>query len=62
MRHGGSQNKLLVSGGPRGLGLNSVVYIFVFFGNIIFCQLFKLALSDPAQVTQQLRVILSDLV
>jgi len=40
----------------------SVVYIFVFLGNIIVCQLYKLALTDPAQVTLQLRVILSDLV
>ena len=45
-----------------GPGLNSVAYIFVFLGSIIFCQLYKLTLTDPAQVTLQLRVILSDLV
>jgi hypothetical protein len=38
-----------------------VAYVFVFLGSII-CRLYKLTLSDQAQVILQLRVSLSDLV
>ena len=39
-----------------------VTHVFVFLGSIIICRLYKLTISDQAQVTVQLRVSLSDLV
>jgi hypothetical protein len=46
-------------GGP---GPNSIVYVFMCLGSVIIRQVYKLALSDAAQVTLQLRVSLSNLV
>ena len=51
--------KLLGHSGP---GTDCVVYVFVFLNGIIVFRLYKLALSDQAQVTLQLRVSLFDLV
>jgi hypothetical protein len=48
--------------GPGGPGPNYVAYVFVFLGRIIMCRLYKLTLSDEAQVTLQLTVSLPDLV
>jgi hypothetical protein len=45
-------------GGP---GPDYVAYIVVFLGNIIICLLYKLTLSDKAQVTLQMKVSLADL-
>jgi len=45
--------------GPRPLYLTDG---FVFHGTIIIYRLYRLSLSDQAQVTRQLRVGLSDLV
>jgi hypothetical protein len=39
-----------------------VAYVFVLFGGIIICQLYKVTLSHQAQVTLELRFSLSDLV
>ena len=46
----------------RGPGLRLCCICFIFLGSVIICRLYKLALSDPAQVTLQLTVSLSDLV
>ena len=43
-------------------GPNYVAYAFVCFVSTITCRLFKLTLSEKAQVTLELNVILSDLV
>jgi len=43
-------------------GPDYVAYVFVFSDDIIICRLYKLTLSDQAQVTLQLRVSLSNLV
>jgi hypothetical protein len=57
MRGRGSQYKLV---GPSSLewGLESgyVAYVFIFLGSIIICHLYRLTLSDQAQVILQLRV------
>ena len=62
-RVGGSRYKLpgpgCLEGGP---GPDYVAYVFVFLSSIIICRLYKLTLSDQAQVILQLRVSLSDLV
>jgi hypothetical protein len=43
--------------GPKlGPGSDYVAYVYVFLGSIITCRLYKLTLSDRAQVTLQLRV------
>jgi len=55
----GGRYKLL---GPGGLETDYVVYVFVFLDGIIVFRLYKLALSDQAQFTLQLRVSLFDLV
>jgi hypothetical protein len=61
-REGGSRYKLPGPGGPEGgPGPEFVAYVFVFLGSIIICRLYKLTLSDQAQVTLQLRVSRSDL-
>ena len=49
-------------GPEEGAGPAYVEYVFVFLGSIIICRLYKLTLSDLAQVTLQLRARLSDLV
>jgi hypothetical protein len=46
----------------REPGPEYVVYVFVFLDSIIICRLYKLTISDKAQVTLQLTVSLSDLV
>jgi hypothetical protein len=46
----------------RGPEFDNVAYVSAFLGSIIICRLYKLALSDQAQVTLQLTVSLSDLV
>ena len=46
----------------RDPGPDHVAYVFVFLCSIIICRLYKLILSDKAQVTLQLKVSLSDLV
>jgi hypothetical protein len=43
-------------------GPDNIAYVFVFLGSVIICQVYKLTLSDQAQVTLQLTVSLSDLV
>jgi hypothetical protein len=43
-------------------GLDIVAYVFIFVGSIIICRLYKLNLTDQAQVTLQLRVSVSGLV
>jgi len=44
----------------RGPGPKYVAYVFVFFlGSIISCRLYKLTLSDQAQVPSQVTVSLS---
>jgi hypothetical protein len=48
----------LPEGGP---GSNCVAHGFIFLGSIIICRLYKLTLSDQAQVTLQLGVTLFDL-
>jgi len=45
-----------------GMGPDCVAYVFVFLNHIIICQLYKLTLSDQAQITVQLKVALSKLV
>ena len=51
------------SDGPQGgLGPNYVAYVFAFLRGTIICVLYKITLSDEAQVTLQLRISLSDLV
>jgi hypothetical protein len=45
----------------KGPGPDNVAYV-AFLGSIIVCRLYKLTLSDQAQVTLQLTVSLSDLV
>jgi hypothetical protein len=60
---GGSQYKLPSSVSPEGgPAPKHVEYVCVFLGSVIICQLYKLALSDQAEVTLQLKVNLSDLV
>jgi hypothetical protein len=55
MRGRGSRKKLPRPGGPEGgLGLDYIAYVFVFLGIIIIYRLYKLTLSDQAQVTLQL--------
>jgi hypothetical protein len=49
----------LSESGPRPLYL---AYVFVFYGTIIIYRLYRLPLSDQAQVTRQLRDALSNLV
>jgi hypothetical protein len=39
-----------------------IAHIFVFVGNVVICRLYKLILSNNAQVTLQMRVSLSNLV
>jgi hypothetical protein len=56
---GGNPVQITGTGGP---GPDCLAYVFVFLRNIITCRLYKLTLSDQAQVTLQLRVCLSDLV
>jgi hypothetical protein len=59
---GGSHYKIHVPWSPEGgPGPNYVAYGFIFLDGIIVCPLYKLTLSDQAQVTLQLRVSLSDL-
>jgi hypothetical protein len=54
---GGPGYKLPGPSGPEGgPGSDYVAYVFVFIGIIIICRLYKLTLSDQAQVTLQLRV------
>jgi hypothetical protein len=57
-----SRYKLTGPGGPEG-GPRSdyVAHVFVLLGSIIICRLYKLTLSDQAQVPLQLRVSISDL-
>jgi hypothetical protein len=43
------------------LGPDCVTYVFVFLGSTIICRLYKLTLSNQAQVTLQLRISLYDL-
>jgi len=45
-----------------GMGPDCVTYVFVFRRHIIICQLYKLTLSDQAQITLQLEFALSKLV
>jgi hypothetical protein len=45
-----------------GMGANCVAYVFIFLNHIIIFQLYKLTLSDQAQITLQLKVALSKLV
>jgi len=40
----------------------TILHVFVFLNSIIICQLYRLTLSDQAQITMQVRVSLSDLV
>jgi hypothetical protein len=56
---GGSRYILLGTGGPEGRPTSG--YAFVFLGSIIICRVYKLTLSDQAQLTLQLTVTLSDL-
>jgi hypothetical protein len=42
--------------GPEGGPEPYVAYISLFLGSIIICQLYKLTLSNQAQVNLQLRV------
>jgi len=56
-RAGGSQYKLTGAGHLEvGTQPKYVTYVFVFLGSIVVCSLYKLTLSDQAQVTLQLRV------
>jgi hypothetical protein len=59
----GDRYKLLgpvvLEGGP---GPDYIAYSFVFLCSIIICRLYKLTLSDQAQVTLQMWVSLCDLV
>jgi hypothetical protein len=58
-----SKDKLLGSGSLEwGPGPDSVAYVFVFLSSNSMCWLYKVTLSDQAQVCLQLRVSLSDLV
>jgi hypothetical protein len=58
----GSRFKLLGLGGLEGgPGPGYVAYVFVFPSSVIICHLYKLTLSDQAQVILQLRVCLSNL-
>jgi hypothetical protein len=60
---GENRYKLPGPGAPEGgPGPDYVAYVFLFLCSIIICRLYKLALSDQAQVTLQLTVSLSDLV
>jgi hypothetical protein len=52
----------MVSTNHRGPAPDYVAYVFNFVGSIPICRLYKLALSDQAQVALQLRTSLSDLV
>jgi hypothetical protein len=47
--------------GRGPLGSSYVSYVFVFLGSIIISRLYKLTISDEAQVTLQLTVSLSEL-
>jgi hypothetical protein len=50
-------------GSPEeGLGSDYVAYVFVFLSSIIIYWMYKLTLSDQAQITLQLTVSFSDLV
>ena len=52
MKQGARQYKLLEPGSQAGgPGPKYVAYVFVFLGSIIICQLYKLTLSNQAQVT-----------
>jgi hypothetical protein len=60
---GVSQYKLPGLGGPQGRpGPECVAHVLVFLCSIIICRLYKLILSDKAQVALQQRVSLSELV
>jgi len=57
MRGRGSQCKLVGSSSVEwGLGSVYVAYVFIFYGSIIFCHLYRVTLSDQVQVILQLRV------
>jgi hypothetical protein len=57
------RKRVKITGGRRsGTEPNYVAHIFVFIDNTIVYKLYKLTLSDQAQVTLQLRIILFDLV
>ena len=56
-----SRYKLSGLGCPEGNpGPDCLAYVFVFFGNVIICRLYKLALSEEAQDNLQVRAVLSD--
>jgi hypothetical protein len=62
MRWGGIRHQLPAHVVPQGCSRpDCIPYVCVFLGRIIICRLYKLTLSDKAQVTLQLRVSLSDL-
>ena len=54
MRWGGSRYKLPRAGNLVGSPkADNVAFVFVFLGSLIICRLYKLTLSDHAQVTLQ---------
>ena len=55
-------NPPVARGTEGGSGPGYVAWIFVFIGSVIICQLYKLTLSEQAQITLQLTVSLIDLV
>jgi hypothetical protein len=62
-RRVGSRYKLPAPGSPEGgPGPDYVAYVFVFLGSIIVCRVYKLTLSDQAQITLPLTVSFCDLV